>query len=629
MPTKSAFKFLKNSSRFRTLSDETLRKLVSHMAMKYYPGGTLILRQDDPSPEELHIIKQGSVMVYTDREGQREVLDYRGEGDHFGFTAAGGKSAQAASVEAVEDLVTYCIRLPEIPTLITEDPALAELLTDTPGGAYRFPTGGEIQRKSLLYGESEKLLFTAPVRELATRNVVLARKDMSIAEAARLMSSEQVGSLVVTGEDDLPEGLVTNRDLRDRVLATGRSAEAPVSEIMSTHLVTVEGGEFCFAALLKMINHDIHHLLVVESGKLTGVISTHDFMMLQGTSPLVLVEEIDTQENVEGLIPVSRKIMGLVSLLLREGARASAVTRIITEVNDRLERKVLTIARKALGPPPLPFCWIIYGSAGRKEQTFKTDQDNGLIYQDPRDEGQAQAAKDYFTRYAEFVADGLRRCGFADCPGNYMATNPEWCQPLSVWKRYFSRWIREPTTEAIVAAVILFDFRGLYGDHGLASELKAHLMDTLRGQALFLKYLADMATSVRPPLSSLRTFVLETDSAHRNKINLKNRCIAPLINIVRLFSLESGVPETSTLERIAALKSRHGAVKESGDALEQAFEFISLLRIHHQFEQISSNLEPDNFIDPAALGRHDQKTLKEACRVISRVLDGIQREYGN
>ncbi len=627
MTTKSAFHFLRNQARFRSFGDDALERLVRQLAMKFYPGGTVIFKQEDRPAEELHIIKQGGVMVYVDAEGGRDVIDYRGEGDLFGFVPGLEKARQEVSVEAMGDLVTYSVTAQDVRALVLAYPVLQDLFQEQPRSSFRFPTGSEIERKSRLYGESERLLFTAPVRELSTRKVLLAGGTTPISEAAKLMSSEQVGSLVITGEDGLPVGIVTNTDLRDRVLVQGRSGTLPVREVMSTNLVKIEAGEFCYAALLKMLNHDIQHLLVVESGKLTGVVSTHDFMMLQGTSPRILVEEIETQQTLEGLAPVSRKIMGLVSLLIREGARASALTRIITEVNDRLERKVLTLTRNSLGPPPVPFCWIVYGSAGRKEQAFKTDQDNGLVYADPQNEQEARDAKDYFTRLSEIVADGLRRCGFADCPGNYMASNPQWCAPLSVWKGYFRGWIREPTAEAIVASVILFDFRGLYGDLRLASELKAHLMHALRGQSLFLKYLADMATSVRPPLSVLGTFVLDSEPGHRKKLNLKHKCIAPLINIVRLFSLESGIPETSTLERISALKRVHPTARKVGDALEQTFEFISLLRIHHQFEQISSNLEPDNFIDPQALGRQDQKNLKDACRVISRTLDGIQREY--
>ena len=154
----------------------------------------------------------------------------------------------------------------------------------------------------------------------------------------------------------------------------------------------------------------------------------------------------------------------MVTLLLKEGAKASNITRMVTEINDRLVVKILQIAEKTLGPPPLNYCWIAFGSEGRREQTFKTDQDNALIYEDPRTPEEQAAAGEYFSRFAAFVNDTLVKCGFPECPGNYMARNPQWCQPLAVWRGYFSRWIDEPTEEAILRSVILFDFRPVGGN---------------------------------------------------------------------------------------------------------------------------------------------------------------------
>ena len=102
-----------------------------------------------------------------------------------------------------------------------------------------------------------------------------------------------------------------------------------------------------------MIKYNIHHILVIKDGKLTGVITNHDMMMLQGTSPLSLTKDIESQQTIEGLIPVSKKINGIVGLLLKEGAKASNITKVITEINDRLVRKVLEFAERKHGKPPV------------------------------------------------------------------------------------------------------------------------------------------------------------------------------------------------------------------------------------------------------------------------------------
>ena len=296
-------------------------------------------------------------------------------------------------------------------------------------------------------------------------------------------------------------------------------------------------------------------------------------------------------------------------------------------MNDRIERKVLDLAERTLGPPPVPYCWIVYGSAGRKEQTFITDQDNGVLYADAGEEAAARDAHDFFTRFADFAVNSFRRCGYALCPGDFMATNPRWRQPYSVWRSSFHQWIHAPTDEAIHYAMNLFDFRGLHGDLRLASDLRSHLGRSLQGQNMFLKAVANLAVDYRPPFGLFGSLLTERDGIHVNQLDLKTHCLTPLINIVRLFSFECGVAEVSTAERLAELRSVHPVVQTLGGDLEYAWEFLSLLRIRHQLEQIAAGNTPDNFINPKHLSSLEQRNLKEICRMLLRTLDDIEKKY--
>ncbi|MGE5300418.1 MAG: DUF294 nucleotidyltransferase-like domain-containing protein [Acidobacteriota bacterium] len=596
--------------------------------MEFYPKGSMILHQDGPPSEYLRIIKKGGVKVFIRADKGEEVLiDYRSEGDSFGFLSLVGGDKSRATVVAVEDTICLLIKRQTVVMLLDTNPTITEYFLKSFLNKYIDKAYQEMRTKSLVYGGGDKMLFTTPVGELATKEVVTARQDVSIREAAKMMSQKSISSLVIVDSGGAPVGIITDRDLRDKVVAKGKNVDDAVRSIMSVALIKTEARDYCFDALLRMIRFNIHHLLIVEEGRLKGVVTNHDLMMLQGTSPISIAREIESQQTVEGLVPAARKINGMVTLLLKEGAKASNITRIITEINDRLVRKILEIAEARLGPPPVPYCWIVYGSEGRKEQTFKTDQDNAIIYADPASAVEEQAAGAYFGAFAESVKDALVSCGFPVCTGGYMASNPRWRQPLRVWKNYFSEWITTPTPEAILMSVILFDFRPVYGDLTLAEKLQAHLLETVRKQDMFLAFMANMTVSLRPPLGFFRTFVVEKSGEHKDKLNLKFRCIAPLIDIVRLFSLEKGVAETATLERIDTLRSRHSVVAEYGDELEHAFEFISLLRIHHQFDRIEAGLEPDNFIDPNRLGNLEKRILKESCQLISRIQDAIAKQY--
>ena len=620
--------FLKKVPPFQFLDDEKLQTVARNLSLEFYPKDMVILKQDEPPSDALRIIKKGGVKISRISEsGDEVVIDYRGEGDTFGFLSMVGKDRVRSNVTAVDDTLCYLLGKEMLQKLLDSQPSFTEYFLKFHITRYLDRTYKEMQDKSILYGGSDRLLFTTLVGDLAIKDVIYTQEDTEIREAAQVMTEHRISSIVVMNRNNLPSGIVTDRDLREKVVSKGRSVQEPVKNIMSTTLIRVDARDYCFEAVLKMIKYNIHHILVISDGKLMGVITNHDLMMLQGTSPLSLTKDIESQQTIEGLIPVAKKINGIVGLLLKEGAKASNITKIITEINDRLVRKVLEFAERKHGKSPVSFCWIAFGSEGRKEQTFKTDQDNAIIYADPATEAEAAAAKSYFAAFATDVRDSLFRCGFPSCPANYMASNPQWCQPLKVWKKYYTTWIANPTPEAVLNSLTFFDFRPMYGDVALAEALRNELDALLTDQKVFLGYLANMAIQNTPPIGFFKSFVVEKGGVHKNELNLKVKGLAPLVDIVRLFALEKRIRETSTLERIATLRSMHTIVEEYADDFEHAFEFIMLLRIHNQYQQIASGEPPDNFINPNLLSNLEKRSIREAFHLISRVQDQIIERY--
>ncbi len=619
--------FLKNVPPFQFLDEATLKTVSVKVSMEFYPQNTLILKQDGPPSEYLRIIKKGGVKVsMVSEDGEEVIIDYRGEGDTFGFLSLVGKDRVRANVTAIDDTICYLVDKDTALKLLDSNPVFTEYFLKSHLTKYIDRTYKEMHNKSLFYGGSDRLLFTTQVGEIATRKVVTVREEAAIQEAAQIMAKNKISSLLIVDDKELPVGILTDRDLREKVVAKGRNVSEPVRGIMSLPLIRVDYRDYCFEAVLKMIRHNVHHILVIKDGTLEGVLTNHDLMLLQGASPLSFAKDIENQQTIEGLIPVSGKITRIIGLLLNEGAKASNITKIITELNDRLVRKVLEIAEKKYGQPPVPYCWIVFGSEGRKEQTFKTDQDNAIIYADTTPE-EEERVKKYFSAFTLFVRDSLIKCGFPLCPADFMASNPMWCQPLKAWKRYFSNWISTPTADAVLNSVTFFDFRPMYGEVSLSDSLRDSLISMLKDQKVFLGYMANMAIKNRPPIGFLKTFVVEKSGEHKDELNLKVKGIAPIVDIVRLFALEKGIKETSTLERINALRGKHTIVQEYAEELEQAFEFIMLLRIQLQYEQIKSGRTPDNFINPNKLSSLEKKSLKEAFNLISKIQDMIIELY--
>jgi CBS domain-containing protein len=628
MIQEDVLRFLGNIPPFQFLDESTLKEAAAKLSMEFFPKNAVILKQEAAASEFLYIIKKGGVRLSVKSgESEEMVIDYRGEGDTFGLVSLMAKDKQKTTVVAIDDTICYLLGREAVYRLIDTNPSFTEYLLQLHFTKYIDKTYREMHSKSLFYGSSDQLLFTTPVGDIAVKDVITARKDITVRQAAQEMVRNSISSLVIVDDAENPVGIITDRDLREKVVARGRDASAQVKDIMSLSLVRVDAKDYCFEAVLRMIKYNIHHILVIRDGRLSGVLTNHDLMLLQGTSPLSFAKDLESQHTIEGLVPVSLKVNRVVGLLLKEGARASNITRIITELNDRLLRKVLEIAEKKFGAPPVAYCWVAFGSEGRKEQTFKTDQDNAVILADAPTPAAEEAAVRYFTEFTAFVKDGLLRCGFPTCRADYMASNPRWRQPLRTWKRYISTWISTPSPEALMHAVTFFDFRPVYGDTSLAEELRTYLTVLLKDQKVFLGHLANMIIKNSPPIGFFKSFVVEKSEEHKDELNLKVKGIAPLVDVIRLFALERGVRETSTLERIEALRGVHTVVQEYADEFEHAFEFIMLLRIQHQYEQISAGRTPDNFVNPDKLSNLEKRSIKDAFRLIAKTQDQIIERY--
>ncbi len=627
MLTKDALHLLRKSPPFSSLDDAALTGMLQDLQMVFHPKGHTILRQDGPAPEYLSIIVSGEVKIFVrTHEGEEVFVDSRTSGDSFGLLSMVCGDISRDTIVAVHDTSCYQIRRENLLPVLRTHAEFAEFFFRSMLKRLLDLTYREICDRTLLYGGGDKLLFTNILGDLATSKVITASEDISIKEAADMMAGHKISSLVLLDSDGLPSGMITDTDFRTKVVSKGRDISGRVGDIMSSALIKSEARDYCFEALIKMIRYNIHHLLVVGKGELKGIITSHDLMMLQGTSPLSVAREIEGQDTIDGLVPVSRKINRIITMLIREGAKASTISRIITEINDRLLKRILEITETKLGRPPLSYCWIVYGSEGRKEQTFRTDQDNAIIYEDQ--EGGVDDAGEYFSEFAGRMKDALSRCGFPPCKADYMASNPQWRQPLGVWKRYFAGWINTPTPEAILQSLVFFDFRPIHGNLLLAERLRAYLGHEIRDKGLFFAHMAAVVGKNRPPLDFLGKIACERKGDFKGTFNIKINGLSPIIDSVRLSALEAKVYHTSTLERLMELKDRQGTPQDGAGDLEHAFEFLMSLRIRHQYRQLQEGKEPDNHIDPRDLGSLERALLKEAFKLILSVQEATSKKYG-
>jgi CBS domain-containing protein len=625
--TASVVAVLKTVPPFQFLPETELEGLAGSICLEYFPQHTLILAAGSKASASLYVVKKGGVKLTLPSEtGEEIVFDVRSEGEIFGLLSIFKGDVVRLDVTAVEDTLCYSIPWPQVQRLISEHPEFAAYLLRTSVTRYMDHALAEMRARARPIGEGERLLYSLAVSDVARKPALVCSGSASVRDAARQMSGADASSCVfIAGPDGRAVGILTDRDLTEKVIARGLPLDAPVTQIMTSPAVSVESGERVFQVLLKMLAHDIHHVLVTENGLPKSAVTYHDLMMLQGKSPLYLARNIEQQHTVDDLVSAQQATTDLIPLLMREGAKAGHITRVVAEINDRIMVKILELAHAQLGPAPVPYCWVALGSEGRREQTLKTDQDNALILAGPPDLG--APAQEYFARLAAFAQDALARCGYPSCLGGFMASNPRWRKGVTEWMAEFEHWIKEPVQRGVQNALIFFDMRPVAGDFSLFEELRRRNRDLLATAGFFKSILAFVSINHKPPLGFFRTLVVEHSGEHKDELDLKLFGTWPIVSAARLFALDAGIDQTNTADRLSALEALEYEDRVMLRDLQEAFEFLTVLRLERQLEQRAAGQPINNYISPVTLSNLQKSLLKEAFQTILRAQSAIEKRF--
>jgi CBS domain-containing protein len=466
----------------------------------------------------------------------------------------------------------------------------------------------------------EQQVFAPPLGSLVHRAPVTCTEETSVYEVARIMREREVGSVVVVDSQSRPVGILTEHDLV-RVLADDRGS-TPVAAVMTREPIALPAHALAYEAALVMVENRVRHVLVTADGKLIGVVSERDLFSLQRLGLAELTMEIRLAADVELLARLAAEIRRLTALLVEQGVAAEQLTLFVSVLNDRLSQRVIEIVRKRHGWERIGWCWLAFGSEGRLEQTFSSDQDNGLLFES---HAAASAAETRATLlgFAREVNEALDACGFPLCKGNVMASNPELCLSLDEWKAKMGGWLGNPDPKALLDSAICFDFRSLSGDATLAQALREWLLARTRARPAFLRHMATNALQARPALGMLGDFATE-DVRY---INLKLHGVRPFIDAARVFALAFGLAQTGTAQRLrgAAAELRMEAPEMA--AIVDAFFFIQKLRLRIQARPGVLSPESANRIDPGTLNDFERRSLKEALRQGRKLQQRLALDY--
>ncbi|WP_086984177.1 putative nucleotidyltransferase substrate binding domain-containing protein [Vibrio aphrogenes] len=604
---------------FDSLPEDKLAYVANNTEISYYRENTPIVKFGDHI-KDLYMVRSGVVEIYRRRGELYNRLD---TGDIFGQMGLLMNGKVRLPATAIVDSLIYCIPESVFHELYESEDSFADFV--------------EIENNARLKqaisdNKNANDLTTSKVKTLITRDAFTLDKNETIQNAAKLMADENISALLITDEsihiDEENEtqviGIITDRDLCTRVLAEGLEPNQPVSEVMSQELISLDHNAYIYEAMLAMLRCNVHHLPILKNKQPIGIVEVADIIRYESQNSLLLVNQIFQQQTVDDLVTISEQVKDCFVRLVHEDANSHMIGSAMAVIGRSFKQRIIELAEIEYGEPPIPYCFLALGSMARDEQLIVTDQDNAIILDNRYDESQHG---EYFANLAEFVCQGLARCGYHLCTGDIMATNPMWRMTRTEWEECFADWIDNPNPKALLNSSIFFDLDGVYGRVKWAESLNGFIVRRARRNNKFLACLARNAINRTPPLGFFKGFVMEKDGQHNNSINLKRRGTAPIADLIRVHALAVGSRAQNSFERLDDIIEAGILPKGRAEDLQDAMEYISMVRIRHQALDVENEIEPDNNIEPDNMSDFERRNLKDAFQILSNAQNFLKYRY--
>ncbi|MCK8779862.1 DUF294 nucleotidyltransferase-like domain-containing protein [Rhizobium sp. NTR19] len=596
-------KFLETVHPYDSLPADELERVSNQFYLQRATAGRAIYSRGEPLAG-LFLIMDGEVEI---RDHSGVVISRLMPRNSFGERGLLADGLAVTNSYALADTLLLVLPVAQFRRLMAEQPVFRRFFSRGPAR--------EAKRGDYALRKGEELMSRPPIT---------CSPGQSVREAAELMRDRKVSSLcVVDGERVV--GILTTRDLASRVLAQGRNPVATTVEtVMTADPIVLPDDALGTDVLNRMLESGIAHLPVVRGEKLVGMVTQTDLTRFQAISAASMIRQIAEAEASADLVRIAARVPQLLVQLVGGNNAHDVVTRQITDITDAITRRLIVLAETKLGPPPVPYLWLACGSQGRQEQTGVTDQDNCIVI----DDSFTEAQRSWFERLARFVTHGLDACGYVFCPGDMMASNPEWCQPSREWRRYFDSWIDNPVPKAQMLASVMFDLRPIYGQFSLFEEIRTNVLERASRNSIFVAHMIGNSLKHAPPLGLLRGFATIRNGEHRNQIDMKHNGVVPVVDLGRVYALKGRIPMVNTRARLEAAEDA-GIISAGGARdLIAAYDLIADMRLRSQAEAVKAGRQPDNFLAPYDFGDFERSHLRDAF-VVVRTMQSALVNSGN
>lgn len=596
--------FLKSLHPYDALSHDVQEKLAERFEVRHVEPDTHIYKFGDQLPG-LFVIYEGAVKI---RDENSVVVSHLVHRNTFGERGLLKDGAAATSAQADEASVLLVLPPADFRKLMDEQKVVARFF--------------DRARKP---GTRGRDLATTLAETLMARNPITCAADAIVQDAARTMRDRHISSLCVTDPGEALLGIVTTRDLTGKVLAEGLPGTTRVAEVMTRNPLALPPTAIGTDILHLMMERRIGHIPIVEGNRLVGMVTQTDLTRFQAISSADMVGQITRAATAEDMAAVTAHIPRLLLQLVAAGSPHEVVTRLITDIADTATRRLLALAEEKLGPPPVPYLWLACGSQGRQEQTGVSDQDNCLFLDDTVTDSDRDG---YFAELARFVCDGLNTCGYVYCPGDMMATNTRWCQPVRVWQSYFEGWIKKPDPEAQMLSSVMFDLRPIGGDKRLFENLQDETLRAAASNSIFVAHMVSNSLKHHPPLNLLRGLATIRSGENKDTLDTKLNGVVPIVDLARIYALQGQITAVNTKARLLEARASGRLSQSGGSDLLDAYDLIAETRLLHQAGLIKLGQKPDNFLQPATLSDFERSHLRDAFVVVKTMQSSIGHGRG-
>lgn len=598
--------------------------MLERMQLAYYAKDEVLASPQQGLVSHFFVIKQGLVRGSAKKQLDAVVELHEGECFPVGALLAG--RAVTSEYRAEEDVFCFELSSQHFHELVELSVVFKDFCTRRISALFEQST--QAMQAQLSQVSTEQQSLSSALSSVIRCAPVTCSPDTSIRAALQTMRDAHLGSMIVTDTAQKPLGIFTLRDLLTRVVLAELAIDQPISSVMSSQPVTLPPNAFAYEAAMVMAKEGFRHVLVTEpDGKLRGIVSERDLFSLQRVGLRQLGTSIRQAENIATLVSLSTDIRKLTHNMMAQGVAAEQITQLISTLNDLLTTRIIElecVASKLQQPNSCQteICWLALGSEGRLEQTFYTDQDNGIIFSVPAGET-ADSMRLRLLPVALRINEALASCGFPLCSGGIMASNPQWCLSREEWQQTFAQWIDHGSPEDLLNASVFFDFRSLYGNASFADSLRAWLNKKISGTPRFLHQMAANALRNRPPLGMVRDFVV----GQTQTLDIKLNGVTPFVDAARIFSLASGSTATNTVQRLRDVANLLHIHNDEIEAWIEAFHFLQTVRLLHQYQCVTQGVAMNNQINPKLLNDLDRRILKEAFRQSRKMQSRLSMEY--